>query len=155
MAKRRHEAQAGSARRHHCAIALISRTRRSARSGRMFSRRARQGDRFYGGFCQEIDSVTDSVDRSVGFSDNDEEGESSQIHARFPPCCLSNEPIASPRALPSANLRTDSAKQFRAVYRRLLHHLRFVEASDLLYESFVFVSMQQNEFDQRIRIMAD
>ena len=57
------------------AIAPISRTRRSTpRSGRMFSRSAPVGrrifrNRFDSGFCQGIDNVAASIDRSVGISD--------------------------------------------------------------------------------------
>jgi hypothetical protein len=54
-------------------IALISQRRRSAQSGRMSSRKTPCGirisrNRFDGGFCQGIDNVADSADRSIGFS---------------------------------------------------------------------------------------
>src|SRR5215831_11656672 len=63
-----------SSHRRPRAIAVISRRRRSARSGRISSRTAPCGirifrNRFDGGFCQGIDNVTNSADRSVGFSE--------------------------------------------------------------------------------------
>jgi len=63
-----------SSHRRPRAIALISRRRRSMRSGRMFSRSAPVGkrifrNRFDGGFCQGIDNVAASIDRSAGISD--------------------------------------------------------------------------------------
>jgi len=67
-------AMISSSHRRPRAIALIRRRRRSARSGRMWSRSAPCGtrifrNRFDDSFCQGIDKVAASVDWSVGFSE--------------------------------------------------------------------------------------